>query len=121
MTQMALRIESRPEAAPTRGDDMQETRVLLVFPGSLYGDRWADGPRVKPELVQLFSELRRAGYEADVLDLEAEPGNPADDVARESLQQMTDLPPAVQEADLVVTSRVRHRGGRICPAAAGGL
>ena len=24
---------------------MQETRVLLVFPGSLYGGRWADGPR----------------------------------------------------------------------------
>ena len=51
---------------------MQETRVLLVFPGSLFGGRWADGPRVKPELVQLFTELRRAGYDADVLDLEAE-------------------------------------------------
>ena len=43
---------------------MQETRVLLVFPGSLFGGRWADGPRVKPELVQLFTELRRAGYAA---------------------------------------------------------
>ena len=83
---------------------MQETRVLLVFPGSLYGGRWADGPRVKPELVQLFTELRRAGYEADVLDLEAELGNPADDTARESFLQIADGLLAEREADLVVVS-----------------
>jgi B12 binding domain len=83
---------------------MQETRVLLVFPGSLYGGRWADGPRVKPELVQLFTELRRAGYETDVLDLEAELGNPADDVARESFLQIADGLIAEHEADLVVIS-----------------
>ena len=64
---------------------MHETRVLLVFPGSLYGGRWADGPRVKPELVQLFTELRRAGFDTDVLDLEAELGNPADDVGAREL------------------------------------
>ena len=40
---------------------MGDPRVLLVFPASLFGGRWADGPRVKPELVSLFSELRRAG------------------------------------------------------------
>ena len=40
---------------------MEDARVLLVFPASLFGGRWADGPRVKPELVSLFSELRRAG------------------------------------------------------------
>ena len=83
---------------------MQETRVLLVFPGSLYGGRWADGPRVKPELVQLFSELRRAGYEADVLDLETELGDPADDTARESFLQIADGLLAEREADLVVVS-----------------
>ena len=83
---------------------MHETRVLLVFPGSLFGGRWADGPRVKPELVQLFTELRRAGYEADVLDLEAELGNPADDVARESFLQITAGLLAEREADLVVVS-----------------
>ena len=83
---------------------MHKTRVLLVFPGSLFGGRWADGPRVKPELVQLFSELRRAGYDTDVLDLEAELGNPADDVARESFLQIADGLLAEREADLVVVS-----------------
>ena len=83
---------------------MQETRVLLVFPGSLYGGRWADGPRVKPELVQLFTELRRAGFAADVLDLEAELGNPQDDVARESYLQIGGALLAEREADLVVIS-----------------
>lgn len=83
---------------------MQETRVLLVFPGSLYGGRWADGPRVKPELVQLFTEVRRAGHAADVLDLEAELGNPGDDVARESFLQIADGLLAEREADLVVIS-----------------
>jgi hypothetical protein len=81
-----------------------ETRALLVFPGSLYGGRWADGPRVKPELVQLFTELRRAGHAADVLDLEAELGNPVDDVARESFLQIADGLLAEREADLVVIS-----------------
>jgi hypothetical protein len=83
---------------------MEETRVLLVFPGSLYGGRWADGPRVKPELVQLFTELRRAGFAADVLDLEAELGNPQDDVARESYLQIGGALLAEREADLVVVS-----------------
>ncbi len=78
--------------------------MLLVFPGSLYGGRWADGPRVKPELVQLLTELRREGYAADVLDLEAELGNPADDVARESFLQIADGLLAEREADLVVIS-----------------
>lgn len=51
-------------------------RVLLVFPGSLFGGDWAVGPRVKPELVTLWTELRRGGLEVDVLDLEAELGRP---------------------------------------------
>ncbi len=83
---------------------MQETRVLLVFPGSLYGGRWADGPRVKPELVQLFTELRREGFRAEVLDLEAELGNPQDDVARESYLQIGGALLAERQADLVVIS-----------------
>ncbi len=78
--------------------------MLLVFPGSLYGGRWADGPQVKPELVQLFTELRRAGHATDVLDLESELGNPADDVARESFLQIAEGLLAEHEADLVVVS-----------------
>ena len=83
---------------------MQETRVLLVFPGSLYGGSWAAGPRVKPELVQLLTEVRRAGFAADVIDLEAELGNPADDVARESFLQLAGGLLAERRADLVVIS-----------------
>ena len=83
---------------------MQKTRVLLVFPGSLHGGRWADGPRVKPELVQLFTELRREGFETDVLDLEAELGNPKDEAERESFAQISRSLLAEREADLVVLS-----------------
>ena len=83
---------------------MPETRVLLVFPGSLYGGGWADGPRVKPELVQLFTEVRRAGYAAEVLDLEAELGNPAGELERESFLQIAGGLLSEREADLVVVS-----------------
>ena len=83
---------------------MQETRVLLVYPGSLYGGSWADGPRVKPELVQIWTELRRAGFDAGVLDLEAELGNPGDEAAREAFLQLADGLLAEREADLVVVS-----------------
>jgi hypothetical protein len=83
---------------------MPKTRVLLVFPGSLYGGRWADGPRVKPELVQLHTELRRAGFRTAVLDLEAELGNPQDEVGRESFLQIGSALLSEHEADLVVVS-----------------
>ncbi len=81
-----------------------ETRVLLVFPGSLYGGRWADGPRVKPELVGLSSELRRAGFAVDVLDLEVEGGSPDDDASREAFLARADELLAARPADLVVVS-----------------
>jgi hypothetical protein len=81
-----------------------DPRVLLVYPASLFGGRWADGPRVKPELVGLFSELTRAGRTAAVLDLEAELGNPADDAARAGfLGNAEDLLRA-RPSDLVVIS-----------------
>ena len=83
---------------------MEETRVLLVFPGSLHGGAWADGPRVKPELVGLFSELRRAGFPVDVLDLEAELANPGDDAAREAFLEGAESLLADRPADLVVVS-----------------
>jgi hypothetical protein len=83
---------------------MRRTRVLLLFPGSLYGGRWADGPRVKPELVQLFTELRREEFPVAVLDLEAELGNPGDDLARESHLQIGGSLLAEVDADLVVVS-----------------
>jgi hypothetical protein len=83
---------------------MRRTRVLLLFPGSLYGGRWADGPRVKPELAQLFTELRREEFPVAVLDLEAELGNPRDDVARESYLQIGGSLLAEVDADLVVVS-----------------
>ena len=102
---------------------MEQARVLLVFPASLFGGRWADGPRVKPELVSLFSELRRAGRESaaldptgrassaqvrtptvDVLDLEAELGNPADDEARAAFLGRAEELLRARPADLVVIS-----------------
>ncbi len=83
---------------------MGDPRVLLVFPASLFGGRWADGPRVKPELVSLFSELRRAGHTVGVLDLEAELGNPDSEEARaDFLGKAEDLLRALP-ADLVVIS-----------------
>lgn len=57
---------------------MPPVRVLLIHPGSLFGGRWAAGPRVKPELLSTFSYVRRFGHEVDVLDLETELGNPPD-------------------------------------------
>ena len=86
----------------TGGDP--ETRVLLVFPGSLYGGCWADGPRVKPELVSLSTELRRAGFAVDVLDLEVECGNPGDDGARAAFLARAEELLDARPADLVVVS-----------------
>jgi len=61
---------------------MSIATTLIVFPASLNGGRWAAGPRVKPELVSMFTVLRRAGAEVSVLDLENAVGNPsADDFA----------------------------------------
>jgi len=57
-------------------------RALLVYPGSLFGGEWAAGPRLKPELVTLWTELCRAGLDVEVLDLEAELGLPRDDAGR---------------------------------------
>ncbi len=81
-----------------------ETRVLLVFPGSLYGAGWAGGPRVKPELVGLSTELRRRGFAVDVLDLEVEFGNPADEAAREAFLARAAEALDSRPADLVVIS-----------------
>ena len=83
---------------------MEETRVLLVFPGSLYGGRWADGPRVKPELVGLTSELLRADFPVAVLDLEVEHGNPEDEASRVRFLRRADELLAERPADLVVIS-----------------
>lgn len=78
--------------------------VLLVYPASLHGGRWADGPEVKPELVQVASELRRAGHRVDVLDLEVELGNPTDGAARDTFLTVADGLLAGRRADLVVIS-----------------
>lgn len=83
---------------------MPAVRALVVFPGSLYGGAWAAGPRVKPELVQVWSALRRAGCETAVLDLEAELGDPADELAREAFLTLADGLLAEAEADVVVVS-----------------
>jgi hypothetical protein len=82
----------------------EETRVLLVFPASLHGGRWADGPRVKPELVGLSTELRRARFPVDVLDLEVECGNPDDEASRVRFLTRADELLADRPADLVVVS-----------------
>jgi len=89
---------------PVSTSEASQTRVLLVFPGSLFGGHWAEGPRVKPELVSLWSELRRAGFVVDVLDLEVEGGHPGDDAAREAFLARADELLAARPADLVVIS-----------------
>ncbi len=81
-----------------------QMRVLVVFPASLHGGRWADGPRVKPELVTLLGELRREGFAADALDLESELGNPHTDEARAAFVARADELLAARSADLVVIS-----------------
>ncbi len=78
--------------------------TLLLYPASLFGGRWADGPRVKPELVALFSELRRGGEAVAVVDLEAELGNPEDDAARQAFLGGAERLIAAHVADLVVIS-----------------
>ncbi|HOT24741.1 MAG TPA: cobalamin-dependent protein [Thermoleophilia bacterium] len=83
---------------------MDDARVLLVFPASRYGGCWADGPRVKPELVTLLTELRRAGRQVDVLDLEVELGNPVDDEARAGFLGAAEERLRAYPADLVVVS-----------------
>jgi radical SAM superfamily enzyme YgiQ (UPF0313 family) len=110
------------------GVAVSDCRVLLVFPASLHGGRWADGPRVKPELVSLFSELRRAGRTVAVLDLEAELGNPSDDETRAIFLDRTEGLLRAHPADLVVVScwsalqysaavAVAKRARRLHPAA----
>ena len=66
---------------------MKTASVLLVYPGSLWGGVWAARPRVKPELVSLYTWLRNAGVETDVLDLEAELGTPGEGEQRAFLQR----------------------------------
>jgi hypothetical protein len=83
---------------------MTDARVLLVFPGSLSGSRWAGGPRVKPELVTLAGELRRAGHATDVLDLEVELGDPEGDAARAAYLDAAAALLESRPADLVVVS-----------------
>ncbi len=83
---------------------MDETRVLLVFPGSLYGGAWAAGPRLKPELVILHGELRRAGFAVDVLDLEVELGEPGDDEALERFLGDAEGLLAERDMDVAVVS-----------------
>jgi len=79
-------------------------RVLLVFPGSLFGGDWARGPRVKPELVTLWTELRRGGLEVEVLDLEAELGLPRDDDARAAFLHAAESLLGERPADLALVS-----------------
>ena len=63
--------------------------VLLVHPASLWGATWADGQRVKPELVSIFTHLRRAGVSTMVADLEVELGNPVVTEQTHFLEQAT--------------------------------
>jgi len=49
-------------------------RVLLVYPGVLRGGEWGAGPKVKPELVQTWTVLRRGGIDVEVADLDADLG-----------------------------------------------
>jgi radical SAM superfamily enzyme YgiQ (UPF0313 family) len=61
-------------------------RVLLLHPGSLYGGPWAGSVRLKGALVGLYSYLRAHGVPVDVLDLQAEFGNPEPELVDAFLQ-----------------------------------
>ncbi len=80
---------------------MTAAKTLLVFPASLHGGLWAARPRVKPELVSMYTILRRHGVETQVLDLENEVGNPGasdrDTFAANAQKLLTDV-----DSDLVV-------------------
>lgn len=78
-------------------------RTLIVFPASLYGGRWATGPRVKPELVSLQTMLARRRVETGVLDLENEIGNPGT-LDREAFLANAERLLQEVEADLVLVS-----------------
>jgi hypothetical protein len=82
---------------------MSIASTLIVFPASLNGGRWAAGPRVKPELVSMFTVLRRAGAEVGVLDLENAVGNPSA-VDRDAFLHNVEGRLAGAVADLVVIS-----------------
>jgi hypothetical protein len=82
---------------------MSTATTLIVFPASLWGGRWAAGPRVKPELVSMFTVLRRAGQRVSVLDLENAVGNPgAQD--RDAFMQNVQRQFEGASADLLVIS-----------------
>ena len=53
---------------------MKTASVLLVYAGSLWSGAWAARPRVKHELVSIYTWLRTNGVETGVLDLEVELG-----------------------------------------------
>jgi hypothetical protein len=82
---------------------MDEVRVLVVYPASLYGGDWATGPRIKPELATLLTYLGRRGVEADMIDLEVELGNPGPGGQDEFLRRAEERLRR-RAADLVVLS-----------------
>lgn len=82
---------------------MGKTTTLIVFPASMYGGRWATGPRVKAELVSMFTVLRRYDVKAAVLDLENDIGNPGA-ADRDAFLHNAELRLAGEDAELVVIS-----------------
>jgi len=83
--------------------EMGKATTLIVFPASLHGGRWAAGPRVKPELVSMFTVLRRNGASVSVLDLENAIGNPGA-ADREAFLHNAEQRLAGVAAELIVVS-----------------
>jgi len=87
--------------------------VLLVSPASSQGGEWAAGPRVKPELVSVWSHLRREGSRVELLDAEcdADAAPQADAMSQAGaahLVALACLSPLQYGAALAVARRVRE-------------
>lgn len=82
---------------------MSRPKVLLLYPGSLWGGAWAAHPIVKPELVSLYGFLRRHEVDTDVLDLHVELGAPGPGGQEEFLDRAEALI-ARRDADVVAIS-----------------
>jgi len=94
-------------------------RALVVSPASLHGGEWAGGPEVKPELVGVWSHLRREGVEVEVLDAEGEAGARPDRDDDADLVALACLSPLQYGATLAAARRVRESRPRAVTAVFG--
>jgi hypothetical protein len=82
---------------------MDAPSALVICPPALHAGLWGAGPRVKPELVSVWTHLRRHAVETTVLDLEVELGVP-DEGAEESFLERAEALIGERDASLVAVA-----------------